>query len=278
MRNFTAIAIKKCIQQTVKTLSVLAILSAGLIQAQEAFPLYKAPINVNDKESLQNGAKWFMNYCQGCHSIEFQRFNVTARDIGLSEKEVKDNLIFTGSYSTRTAEFIPSKFGDLIFSAMKRSDAKMWFGVAPPDLSTIVRARGADYIYTYLRTFYLDPTRPYGVNNLAFPLVGMPHVLLDLQGPQVPVYKESLPPNCKTANDTDCQVQKTIVGLKLAGEGKMNASEFNRVAGDITNFLNYVSEPAQIKRAQFGPWVLFFLFIFMVFAYLLNREYWKDIH
>ncbi|GBU09798.1 cytochrome c [Gammaproteobacteria bacterium] len=271
---------RKLIKQLVLGLSLGLSLGIGVFSnaAEAKFTNYKAPINVKDKESLQKGAEAFMHYCQGCHSIEFQRFNTTARDIGLSEKLTKENLILTGSYSSHDGEFKPSKFGDLIYTAMKRSDGKVWFGTAPPDLSTIVRARGADYIYTYLRTFYLDPSRPYGVNNIAFPLVGMPHVLLELQGPQVAVYAQNLPKGCSAEDDENCKMLQTITELKATGEGKLNADEYNAMAGDLTNFLSYVAEPAQIQRAKYGPWVLFFLFIFMIFAYLLNREYWKDVH
>ena len=236
-----------------------------------------APLNINDKDSLRNGAKIFMNYCSGCHSLEFQRYSRTARDLEIPAKIMTENLIFTGSYSTRDAEFKPTVVGDLMKTAMSRKDAKYWFGAEPLDLSVIVRAKGADYIYTYLRTFYVDPTRPLGVNNIAFPSVGMPHVLLDLQGLQKPVYKEILPAGCKEES-AECKSQKVVVAVEPLTEGSMTAKEYNRTVGDLVNFLNYISEPVQIERANYGLYVILFLLIFTGFTYVLNREYWKNIH
>lgn len=258
---------------------IAMIMLVGHVQAAgQNVQYFSAPVNMNNQESLQNGAKWFMNYCLGCHSIEFQRYNVTARDIGLNNELMQDNLMFTGSYSTREGAFIPSKIGDQIHTAMNRRDAKFWFGAAPPDLSTIVRAKGADYVYTYLRSFYLDASRPVGVNNLVFPSVGMPHVLVDLQGVQEPIIETTLPEGCAQADDEKCKPHSAIIGLKLTQPGTLSEQEYNRMVGDLVNFLAYVAEPAQLKRAAYGPYVLIFLLIFIGFAYALNREYWKGIH
>ena len=156
-----------------KIIIALALLALpGLsLAATAGYPLVKAPIDPHDHASLQRGAKLFVNYCMGCHSLDYQRYNRLGRDIGLTDEQVKENLIFTGA-----------KVGDTMKNAMPKADAKRWFGVTPPDLTVIARSRGVDYLYNYLQTFYLDPTRPLGVNNAVFPNAGMPHVLWELQG------------------------------------------------------------------------------------------------
>ncbi len=249
--------------------TLLISLGSATAYAETAVHLEKATIDMSDKPSLQRGAMLFANYCQGCHSIEFSRYNRVARDIGLSPKLVQENLIFTGSFSTRQNEYKPTGAGDNMITTMLRSDAKAWFGAPPPDLSTIVRARGADYIHTYLKTFYVDPSRPFGMNNLAFPLVGMPHVLLELQGLQAPIIE-------KVKNATGEEID-TVVGVKPLTQGTLNATEYNRVAADLTNYLAYIAEPAQIERAIYGPWVLLFILLMTAVFYALNKEYWRDI-
>ncbi len=260
-------------------LASIIILSAGtLVNAQERVMSEVPKINVKDHESLQRGMGLFVNYCSGCHSAEAQRYNRTARDIGFPEEMLSD-VILTGSYSTREGEFIPSKVGDLMYSAMHRKDGEYWLGVAPPDLSTIVRAKGAEYVFQYLRSFYIDPTRPVGVNNIAFENAGMPHVLLELQGEYEPIIEEVLPKGCAVADDDKCVAQKKVVGTRAieGKEGLYNEGEYRTAVNDIVNFLSYVSEPAQIDRAKYGPWVIGFLIIFTLFAYALNREYWRDV-
>ncbi|MCW8847992.1 MAG: cytochrome c1 [Sedimenticola sp.] len=217
-----------------------------------------ADIDVSDQASLQRGAKYFVNYCLSCHSAKFQRYNRMARDLGLTEDEVKENLMFTSD-----------KIGDTMQIAMDPANALAWFGVVPPDLSLIARARGVDYIYTYLRGFYVDESRPFGVNNRVFPDVGMPHVMWELQGMQKAVYEEV---------DGQKVVKELVPVEGAAGKGKMSAEEFDGAMRDLTAFLSYVAEPIQLERKRLGIWVLLFIGIFFVLAYLLKKEYWKDIH
>lgn len=212
-----------------------------------------ADIDVTDTASLQRGAKYFVNYCTGCHSLKFQRYNRMASDLGLSADEVKANLMFT-----------TDNIGDTMNIAMDPKDAEKWFGVTPPDLSVTARSRGVDWIYTYLRSFYADEKRPFGVNNTVFPDVGMPNVLWQLQGTQKAVHKE-----------VD---GVKVTELELDAPGTLSAEEFDGVARDLTAFLSYVGEPIQAKRRAMGKWVLMFIGIFFVLAYLLKKEYWKDIH
>ena len=215
--------------------------------------LYDADIDVTDTASLQRGAKYFVNYCTGCHSLKYQRYNRLVGDLGLTADEVKGNLMFT-----------TDNIGETMTIAMDPKDAEKWFGVTPPDLSVTARSRGVDWIYTYLRSFYADEKRPFGVNNLVFPDVGMPNVLWQLQGTQKAVTKEVDGVN--------------VTELELAKAGTLSAEEFDGVARDLTAFLSYVGEPIQAKRRSMGKWVLLFIGIFFVLAYLLKKEYWKDIH
>ena len=213
--------------------------------------LDRAPDKANDKAALQHGAKLFVNYCLNCHSASYMRYNRLA-DIGLSEAQIRDNLMFTAD-----------KVGEPMRIAMQRADAKAWFGAAPPDLTVIARARasefgsGADWLYTYLRTFYRDENRPAGWNNVVFENVGMPHVLWELQGEQV------MGPDHK---------------LVLARPGKLKPQEYDAAVADLVGFLNYMGEPMGEFRKQLGVVVLIFLAVTFVFAYALKREYWKDIH
>jgi len=227
--------------------------------AAAGYPLMKAPIDLHNQASLQKGAKLFVNYCMGCHSLEYQRYNRMARDIGLTDEQVRDNLIFTGA-----------KVGDTMKNAMPKAAAKQWFGVTPPDLTVIARSRGVDYLYTYLQTFYKDSTRPFGVNNAVFPNAGMPHVLWELQGMQEPVFTLH-----KDAAGTEV---KTLTGFKLTQPGSMSPPEFKEAMADLTNFLAYVGEPIKLERQRLGIWVLLFLALATVVFYLLKKEYWKDVH
>ena len=213
--------------------------------------LDQAPDKANDMAALQNGAKVFVNYCLNCHSASYMRYN-RLRDIGLNEAQVKENLLFTAE-----------KVGEPMKIAMQRADAKAWFGAAPPDLTVIARARasefgsGADWLYTYLRTFYRDESRPTGWNNVVFENVGMPHVLWELQGDQVMGADHK---------------------LTLVKPGKLKPQEFDAVVGDLVAYLKYMGEPMAEFRKQLGVIVLIFLAVVFVFAYALKREYWKDIH
>jgi ubiquinol-cytochrome c reductase cytochrome c1 subunit len=223
--------------------------------ASEGPQLDKANIDLSDQASLQRGAKYFVNYCLSCHSAQFQRYNRMAQDLGLTEDEVMKNLMFT-----------TDKIGDTMTVAMHPADGEKWFGVAPPDLSVLIRARGVDYIYTYLRSFYLDDSRPMGVNNVVFPSASMPDVLWQLQGLQKANFKE--------LEDGKMEFE----GFEQVTPGTLSAEEFDQVARDLTAFLSYVGEPVQMKRVALGKWVLLFIAVFFVLSYLLKKEYWKDVH
>lgn len=231
-----------------------------VLAAAEGYSLDKAPIDLENKPSLQRGAKLFVNYCMGCHSLDYQRYNRLGRDLDLTDDQIKENLIFTSN----------TKVGDTMRNAMPKAQAKEWFGAAPPDLSVIARSRGPDYLYTYLRTFYLDESRPWGVNNAVFPAVGMPHILWKLQGWQKPVYE--------THKDATGEEKEMLVGVELVKPGTMSPPEFDAAMADLVNFLEYVGEPAQLQRKSLGVWVLLFLVVAFIVFYLLKKEYWKDVH
>ena len=241
-----------------KKILYLLLLAPVLAFANEGgVPLDKAPINLHDNQSLQRGAKVFVNYCLSCHSAAYMRYN-RLQDIGLTEAEIKDNLLLAGD-----------KVGDTMTIAMSKPDAKKWFGATPPDLTVIARARGADWLYTYLRGFYRDDTRPTGWNNTVFDKVGMPHVLYALQGEQVLHVEEH-----KDAHGEMHEVHK----LELVKPGKLTKPEYDALVGDLVNYLQYMGEPAKNQRMQLGIMVLLFLAVFFVVAYYLKKEYWKDIH
>lgn len=246
-------------KKIILALAVLALPALSVASGGEGYHLMTAPIDSHNKASLQRGAKLFVNYCMGCHSLEHQRYNRMARDIGLTDEQVKENLIFTGA-----------KVGDTMKNAMNKSEAKGWFGVVPPDLTLIARSRGVDYLYTYLLTFYEDPSRPFGVNNAAFPNAGMPHVLWELQGMQKPVYE-------KHKNAEGHEVE-TLTGFELVQPGSMNPPQFKESMADLVNFLSYVGEPIKLERQRIGVWVILFLALAFVVFYLLKKEYWKDVH
>jgi ubiquinol-cytochrome c reductase cytochrome c1 subunit len=221
---------------------------------------------VTDLAALQNGARLFANYCLNCHAAAFVRFN-RLRDIGLTDDQIRDNLIFTGA-----------KVGDTMNIAMNAKDAKAWFGGVPPDLSLIARSRsaagkgtGADYIYTYLRTYYRDETKPTGWNNLAFPGVGMPHVLWELQGQQRAVFVDQ-----KDAHNPS-QVTHVFKGFEPITPGLMSAEDYNLAVADLVAFLHWMSEPARNDRMRLGVWVLMFLAVFTLIAWRLNAAFWKDV-
>ncbi|MCW8807693.1 MAG: cytochrome c1 [Rhodanobacter sp.] len=220
--------------------------------AEEGGALPTAGTNVQDQASLQRGAKLYFNYCVGCHSLKYERYSRMAEDLGLSEQEVMQNLNFTGG-----------KFGDTIISHMPGDAAAKWFGKAPPDLSLEVRARTADWVYAYLNSFYLDPERPVGWNNTVFPNASMPFPLWELQGMQTAVMKPGT-----------TEVEK----LELSKPGKLTPAQYQRASLDLTNFLEYVSEPAALQRHHYGIWVLLFLALYTLLAFLLKKEYWKDVH
>ncbi len=238
--------------------AVLALLPGLVLASGGGFPLDKAEYDLSDKASLQRGAATFMNYCAGCHSTQYQRYNRVAADIGIPDDLMKENLVFTGA-----------KIGDLMKSAMSEKDAARWFGAPPPDLTLVARVRGADWIYTYLRSFYVDETRPFGVNNAVFPSVGMPHVLEPLQGTPRAEFK---------THTLDGVEMQQVVSIKSDGNGEMNNEEYDQTVLDLVNFLVYSAEPMQQERERMGFWVLGFIAIFFIFTVLLKKEFWRDVH
>lgn len=220
--------------------------------------LDRAPVNLYDKLSLQRGAKLFVNYCLNCHSANYMRYS-RLTDLGLTEDQIRENLLFTAE-----------KVGQPMTIAMRPQDAKLWFGAAPPDLTVIARARGADWLYTYLRSFYRDASRPTGWNNTVFPNVGMPHVLWQLQGEQIAHFK--------TVKDHDGKAHEVFDRFELVKPGIMTRAEYDAAIGDLVNYLVYMGEPVQNQRKQLGLIVIAYLVVLAVLAYYLKREYWKDVH
>jgi ubiquinol-cytochrome c reductase cytochrome c1 subunit len=219
--------------------------------------LEHANIDVGNEAAIHRGAKMFVNYCMGCHSAEHVRYKQLTK-VGLSEDNIKNNLIF-GDH----------KVGDLMKIAMPGNDAANWFGAAAPDLSLVNRLRGSNWVYSYLKGFYLDDSRPFGVNNTVLENAGMPHVLWELQGVQEPVYKE-----VQHGDETE----KVLEGLKLAEPGSMTPAEYDALVRDLVTFLAYIGEPVKQERQRLGLWVILFLIVFSVVAYLMKKEYWKDVH
>ena len=242
---------------------LLAIFPAASFAAGSVH-LDTAPIDIYDKDSIKRGAKSFANYCFSCHSAKFMRFNRIAKDTGMSEEEVREMMIFT-----RNNKGKPTKIGDLMTVAMTDEYAKNTFGGAIPDLSLTARSRGADWLYTYLRTFYADDSRPTGMNNTTFADVGMPNVLWELQGIQKAVY---------TTEEHDGVTSEHFSGFETVQAGSMTTEEYDAFVADLVNFMVYVAEPVQTERRDLGWKVLLFLAIFFVFTYLLKKEYWKDVH
>jgi ubiquinol-cytochrome c reductase cytochrome c1 subunit len=221
---------------------------------------YKANIDLDNKASLQRGAKLFVNYCMGCHSAEFMSYERMAKDLGLDNEIVLKNLVFSNG-----------KIGDYMTIAMPADDAKSWFGVPPPDLSLVARSRGIDWLYTYLKTFYADDSRPFGVNNLAFSDVGMPHALQALEGMKQAVYK-----TVKDEHSGD--TTRVFESFETISQGSMSAAKFDQAVLDLVNFLEYTGEPAKLVRYSIGVKVILFLIILLIPAYLMKKEFWKDVH
>ena len=236
-------------------LTVLPLKAVGASSAYQCGSIPCDEININpaNKESLQRGAQLYMGYCMGCHSLKHSRYNRVAKDLGIPEDLFMANLVFDPSV----------KFGSLMQNAMNSQNAKVWFGVTPPDLTLVSRARQPEWLYTYLRTFYQDDKRPYGVNNQVFKGVGMPHVLMDLQGL----------PKCESITESGGCSE-----ISLNSPGALVPQEYDAAMYDLVNFLAYTAEPNVLERRDLGKRVLFFIAIFTFFAWLLNREYWKDVH
>jgi len=224
--------------------------------AAEGAGLSVANTNVGNTASLQRGARLYFNYCSGCHSIKYMSYSRLAQDLKLSNEQVLSSFAFTGA-----------RIGDQVVANMPADHAQEWFGKAPPDLSLEARAKGADWIYSYLKSFYLDPSRPVGWNNTVFPGASMPNVLWELQGEQRAHYAAAKPGE-----------EPAVEKLELAVKGKQSEHEFDETARDITNFLQYVGEPAALQRESVGVWVILYLAFFTFIAWLLKHEYWKDVH
>jgi ubiquinol-cytochrome c reductase cytochrome c1 subunit len=233
---------------------VLAVGVAGGAAAQHEARLDEANNNVANTASLQRGAKYFVNYCLGCHSAKYVRYNRLGEDLQLSNQQLMDNLMFTGERPFDTMSI-----------AMRPEDSKRWFSISPPDLSLIARSRGPDYIYTYLHSFYAAPDRPTGVNNVVLPNTSMPHVLWKLQGIQRAVFE---------ADEHGVQEFK---GFEMMRPGELDARAYDEVVRDIVNFLDYIGEPMKRERQQLGVRVIGFLLVFLLISYMLKKEIWKDV-
>ena len=224
---------------------ILLLIQSSFIFASEDVYLEKAPIDLSDQPSLQKGARTFINYCLNCHSAKYMRYNKLL-DIGLSKKDIKENLLFTGK-----------KIGDPMEISMPVKESKKWFGATPPDLSVTARSRGSDWIYSYMKGFYRDSSREIGWNNLVYTNSAMPHILWELQGEQ--------------------GLDKNTGKLSLIKAGKLNQKEYDSVITDLTNFITYMSEPGQLKRKKMGFYVVGFLLLLLVLTVKLKKEFWKDI-
>jgi len=245
--------LKSCVLITIGLLSA----AAALADEEGGIALLPAGTDISNTESLQRGARNFMNYCSGCHSLKYVRLNRLGQDLRIPESEL-GNLMFTAE-----------KTSDTINSSMPK-DSEAWFGKQPPDLSLVARAKGTDYIYSLFHGFYADNTRPWGVNNLYLPSVAMPDVLAQLHGLQKPVFKN--------VADERGSSRMVLDGVAPMTPGAMKPEEYDQFVRDIVNFLDYAGEPVKEKRQSMGVFVTLFLLVFFVFAYLLKKEYWKDVH
>jgi len=240
----------------IATAMLLLFASSGAVAAGGAH-LEHSGANINDTASLQRGAKWYVNYCFGCHSLSFMRYNRLAKDLQLSEEQVMENLVFSDA-----------KFAETMDISMDEDQAKAWFGKTPPDLSLIGRSRGSDWVYSYLLGFYKDESGAW--NNTVLKNASMPHVLWELQGIQTPVYRQETSENGIT--------HEVIDYFALTTPGTQSVEEYEETARDIAAFLEYVGEPAKLERKKLGVWVILFLALFTFIAYLLKVEYWRDVH
>jgi ubiquinol-cytochrome c reductase cytochrome c1 subunit len=236
---------------------LLGLSLTGTALAEGEARLDSANTNIKNMASLQRGAKYFVNYCLGCHSAKYVRYNRLAEDLQITEQQLVDNLMFTGEHPF-----------DTMANSMRPEDATRWFGVAPPDLSLIARSRGTDYLYTYLRGFYVDPSRPTGVNNIVLRGTAMPAVLWELQGPQRAVFRA----------DPEHPGQEVFEGFEQIRPGQIPAAQFDEMVRDVVNFLDYIGEPIKRDREALGIRVIGFLLVFLTIAYLLKKEIWKDVH
>jgi ubiquinol-cytochrome c reductase cytochrome c1 subunit len=242
---------------TAAALAIFAFNATGALASGGDVLLDTAPINLNDQASLQRGARNFVNYCLNCHNAAFMRYSALTK-IGLSEQQIRDNLMFTSE-----------KFGDTMVSALDPQDAKDWFGGLPPDLTLVARVRGSDWLYTFLRSFHRDDDSPTGWNNVVFKNVAMPHVLHDLQGTQVLAKAGEKPGHGGHL--------EPVMKLAVDRAGTMSTEEYDRFVTDLVNYMTYMAEPARMQRSQIGIVVLFFLVIAFFVSLWLKNEYWKDV-
>ncbi|MCD9514883.1 cytochrome c1 [Photobacterium carnosum] len=221
--------------------------------------LQPANNDLTDQASLQRGAQLFTNYCAGCHSTQYQRYERVAIDLGIPFDLMLQNLMFNPN----------AKIGDLMTNAMSKQYAAASFGAPTPDLTMVARVRGTDWLYTYLHSFYADPSRPFGVNNTLFPSVGMPHVLEELQGVPRKIYETQI---------IDGSPIQVLIGIETDGSGELNSQQYDTAVRDLVNFLDYSAEPMKLERQRLGLWVMGFIAIFLVLTVLLKKEYWRDVH
>ena len=240
-------------------LTVALLMGANTFAAGGGVAMEPTGNDPDDKASLQRGARNFMNYCSGCHSAKYVRYNRITRGLDLSEDQVMENLMLNSERIFETIE-----------ASMPGNDAMRWFGTAPPDMSLLARSKGTDYIYNFLRGFYLDPASPTGVDNIYLAGTSMPHVLWELQGFQRAVFEEGEP-------NAEGVVTQVFQKFDHATTGTMSADEFDEFVRDTANFLEYISEPVRSTRRALGVWVLAFLAFFLVLAWMLEKEIWKDV-
>jgi len=241
---------------------MIGLVATSLVSAagNEVYMTEKANTNIRSVDSLRSGARTFMNYCMGCHSMEFQRYNRVAQDLGLTEDEMMDGLVLTDA-----------KFSDQMKIAMTAKQSEAWFNKAvAPDLTVMAKARGVDYLFNFLINFYADPTRPSGWNNLTFPNAGMPHILWELQGVRNAHFE--------THEDAEGNMHKEFKGFETVQAGSMGEEEYKTLVRDLVNFLDYSSEPARLIRMSYAPWVLLFVALFTFLAYMLKINYFRDVH
>jgi ubiquinol-cytochrome c reductase cytochrome c1 subunit len=239
-------------------LVLFAMLPGMAFAAGSSVHLDEANNDLTDKASLQNGAKLFMNYCFGCHSTQYQRYQRVAEDLEIPLDLMKEHLVMDPD----------TKIGSLMENAIPEKQASNWFGAPPPDLTLVARVRGTDWLYTYLRSFYADESKTFGVNNIVFPSVGMPHVLEELQGIPYPVIETHM---------VDGVEKQVVVGVESDGSGEMSAGEYDLAVRDLVNFLEYSGEPMKLERQSLGWWVMGFLVLFTIVVVLLKKEYWRDV-
>jgi ubiquinol-cytochrome c reductase cytochrome c1 subunit len=246
----------RLLQTTVAAMALGLLLATPAMASEEGGHMPQAGTDLGDQASLQRGAKLFMNYCSGCHSRQYLRYSRIGEDLGLSEEDVQQNLNFSGG-----------KLGEQIHVALTEAEGTQFFGKMPPDLSVIARVRGSDWIFNYLKSFYLDESRPLGWNNTVFPNASMPNPLWEQQGLQHAEYGEP-----------DAGGDRPVEKLMLAQPGTQTPAQFDQTVRDITAFLEYAGEPAALKRQSLGVWVVLFLAFLTFLAWLLKMEYWRDVH